>query len=147
MNPLKIELIAREDKYKNTFYLGKLEAPVQLDFSNGVAFLIFISEAGVEELQIAPLLKVHNLSELTLKDNRYSISLEHRKDEDQAIYYLGKVKTEYKIDCTQGISFLVFVSKRGKEELQIIPFSTSSNAVVEVPEVAVFKANRKITNQ
>lgn len=145
MNPLKIELNPREDKNKNIFYLGKLEAPIQLDFTHGVAFFIFISESGAEEIQISPLDRLHNLAELELRENgRYALSLEHRKDESQAIYYLGKVKKDFKLDCTKGVSFFVFVAKRGKEELQMLPFSTNTSYTTsEVPEVSVIMANRK----
>ena len=56
-NNLNIRLYKREDRRKNEFYIGKLEVPGSLDLTNGVSFLIFISEEGVEELQIAPLKK------------------------------------------------------------------------------------------
>lgn len=50
---LTIELRARPDKNKQTFYVGKIKAPVLIDCSEGAVFLIYISEPGAEELQIA----------------------------------------------------------------------------------------------
>jgi hypothetical protein len=50
---LVIELKAREDKNHQVFYVGKLRAPVSIDCSQGVVFLIYTSEENAEELQIA----------------------------------------------------------------------------------------------
>lgn len=50
---LTIDLKARQDKDKMTFYVGKIEAPVLIDCSKGVVFLIFVSDQGDEQLQIA----------------------------------------------------------------------------------------------
>jgi hypothetical protein len=50
---LTIELRARQDKNKQTFYVGKLRAPVLIDCSEGAVFLIYVSEEGSEEMQVA----------------------------------------------------------------------------------------------
>lgn len=50
---LTIDLKARQDKDKMTYYVGKIEAPVLIDCSKGVVFLIFVSDQGDEQLQIA----------------------------------------------------------------------------------------------
>jgi hypothetical protein len=50
---LIIELKAREDKNHQVFYVGKLKFPGSIDCSEGVVFLIYTSEEGAEELQIA----------------------------------------------------------------------------------------------
>lgn len=52
---LVIDLKARKDVDGKTFYVGKLEAPVLIDCSEGASFLIFISDKGEEQLQIAPM--------------------------------------------------------------------------------------------
>ena len=52
---LNIDLKSREDKNKNKFYIGKVKAPATIDLSEGVVFLIFVSEDGNEQLQIAPM--------------------------------------------------------------------------------------------
>jgi hypothetical protein len=48
-----INLKPRKDRDKQTFYVGKLEAPVLIDCSKGAVFLVFISDKGEEQLQIA----------------------------------------------------------------------------------------------
>lgn len=48
-----IKLYKREDKNGKTFYVGRMKAPVSLNLKDGAAFLIFTSEEGCEELQIA----------------------------------------------------------------------------------------------
>ena len=50
---LTIELNAREDKNKKVFFIGKIKAPVLIDCREGAVFLIYTSEEGSEELQIA----------------------------------------------------------------------------------------------
>jgi len=42
-----------KDKNGKTFYVGRMKAPVSLNLKDGVAFLVFTSEEGCEELQIA----------------------------------------------------------------------------------------------
>lgn len=49
---LQIELTPLQDKNGKTYYVGKLEAPVNIDASDGIAFLIFTSDPGNETLQI-----------------------------------------------------------------------------------------------
>lgn len=48
-----IDLKARKDKDGMIFYVGKLKAPVLIDCSQGAVFLVFISDHGDEQLQIA----------------------------------------------------------------------------------------------
>jgi hypothetical protein len=52
-NNLKIDLHSREDKDGRIFYVGKLKCPAMLTLKEGVTFLIFVSESGAEQLQIA----------------------------------------------------------------------------------------------
>lgn len=52
---LTIDLKARKDKDGMIFYVGKIKAPVMVDCTNGVVFLIFVSDQGDEQLQIAPM--------------------------------------------------------------------------------------------
>lgn len=52
---IKIPLEKRVDSLNKTYYIGKIEAPILIDCKDGVCFLIFVSEAGDEEIQIAPL--------------------------------------------------------------------------------------------
>jgi len=50
-----IDLKARKDVDGQTFYVGKVEAPVLIDCGAGAVFLVFISDKGEEQLQIAPM--------------------------------------------------------------------------------------------
>lgn len=47
------------------------------------------------------------------------IDLKARKDVDGQIFYVGKVRAPVLIDCSEGAVFLVFVSDKGEEQLQI----------------------------
>ena len=48
-----IDLKARKDVDGQTFYVGKVKAPVLIDCSQGAVFLVFVSDKGEEQLQIA----------------------------------------------------------------------------------------------
>ena len=48
-----IDLKARKDVDGQTFYVGKLKAPVLIDCSKGAVFLVFVSDKGDEQLQVA----------------------------------------------------------------------------------------------
>lgn len=48
-----IDLKARKDKDGEIFYVGKIKAPVLIDCSKGAVFLVFVSDNGDEQLQIA----------------------------------------------------------------------------------------------
>ena len=54
---LTIDLKARKDRDGQTFYVGKLEFPGNIDCRGGVAFLIYVSDTGEEQLQIASINK------------------------------------------------------------------------------------------
>lgn len=49
---LCVDLVAREDGNGNVFYVGKLKFDGTINFEKGIAFLVFISEDGSEQLQI-----------------------------------------------------------------------------------------------
>jgi len=51
---LSIPLTKREDKNGKTFYIAKIKTPVQINLEPGATFLVFVSEDGMEEMQIAP---------------------------------------------------------------------------------------------
>ena len=52
---ITIDLKARKDIDGQVFYVGKVEAPVLIDCSEGAVFLVFVSDKGEEQLQIAPM--------------------------------------------------------------------------------------------
>lgn len=57
MSGIKINLEVRTDNYGKQYYIGKLKGPFVIDCNEkttgGACFLIFLSEPGAEELQIA----------------------------------------------------------------------------------------------
>jgi len=53
-----------------------------------------------------------------------TIDLKARKDVDGQVFYVGKVKAPMLIDCYHGATFLVFVSDKGDEQLQIAVMDT-----------------------
>lgn len=54
---ITIDLKSKIDRDGKVFYIGKVEAPVLIDCGEGAVFLIFVSEQGNEQLQIAPMEK------------------------------------------------------------------------------------------
>ncbi len=50
---LTIDLKARKDKDGMVFYVGKVKAPVMIDCSQGAVFLVFVSDSGDEQIQVA----------------------------------------------------------------------------------------------
>lgn len=48
-----IDLKARKDVDGQTFYVGKIKAPIMVDCSMGAVFLVFVADKGEEQLQIA----------------------------------------------------------------------------------------------
>jgi len=48
-----VDLKSKLDRDGQKFYIGRIEAPVLIDCSKGAVFLIFVSDTGEEQLQIA----------------------------------------------------------------------------------------------
>lgn len=59
-----------------------------------------------------------------MSNKNLTIDLKSRKDVDGETFYVGKVKAPVLIDCSEGVVFLVFVSDKGEEQLQIAPMDT-----------------------
>lgn len=120
MSNFKIELDPREDKDHQIYYLSKKSGPLSINCKKGVAFLLFTSEDGNEELQIANLDNDSgHYSTFYRKDDRLKIRLDKRQDSYGKHFYVAKIKSNFTIDCSD-VSFLAFLSKEGKEELQIV---------------------------
>ena len=120
MSNFKIELDPREDKDQQIYYLSKKAGPLILNLKKGAAFLIFTSEDGNEELQIANLdSDTGHYSTFYRKEDRLKIRLDKRQDSYGKSFYVGKIKANFNIDCSD-VSFIAFLSKEGKEELQIV---------------------------
>lgn len=139
-NHLIVDISPREDKYKQIFYLGKLRFPGVIDCNDGVTFLIFVSESGDEQIQIAPIDKNPNdYSSYIRKSDRICIALESRIDQYKKTFYICKLQLDGMIDCRKEASFVVFTGKQGSEELQIAaPFIKNSiSAPIKMPHVIV----------
>lgn len=120
MSNFKIELDPRQDKEQQIYYLSKKSGPLSINCKKGVAFLIFTSEDGNEELQIANLDNDNgHYSTFYRKDDRIKVRLDKRQDSYGNSFYVAKLKSNFAIDCSD-VSFLAFLSKEGKEELQIV---------------------------
>jgi len=53
--------------------------------------------------------------------NNLGIPIDPRLDKEEEVYYIGRLKTPISINLEEGVTFLVFLSKDGEEELQIAP--------------------------
>lgn len=123
INNLKVELDIREDKKGHIYHLGRLKAPCRIDLTRGATFLIFISASGEEELQIACNDKENTtFSRYSKKSDRLKVSIEDREDQHGQIFYVAKLQYNGYVDCSgeKGAVFMVFTSKEGSEELQIV---------------------------
>jgi hypothetical protein len=54
-----------------------------------------------------------------MSNNNLTIDLKSRVDCDNRTFYVGKIKAPVMIDCSKGAVFLIFVSDKGEEAMQI----------------------------
>jgi hypothetical protein len=111
------------DSNGQPYYIGKLQFPGELNFERGVSFMIFVSEEGQEEIQIAPVdpdrRSRGRRSGFGYRGGRITIDLHSFRDGGGELVYIGEAQGPGKIDCTQGLFFTVFTSIEDREELQI----------------------------
>lgn len=121
INNLKVELDPRFDSKGNIFHLGRMEFPGRINLKKGATFLIFISEEGDEELQIATNDKANTtFSKYSRRSDRLKVSIDTRQDQYNKTFYVAKVQFNGYINCGSEVVFIVFTSKKGSEELQIV---------------------------
>jgi len=134
---LKVQLNSHQDKKGNLYYVGKVFAPLNLDLSRGAAFLIFISEQGDEELQIAYLDEESQASYFYVEGSKIKAKIEKRIDANEQSYFLAKIRGNLLLspDKDKGISFVIFTSKEGREELQI----GGSILEIRAPEIEIIR--------
>lgn len=127
--PLKIDLEAKLDKYKQTMHFGKLAFPGTMHFDQGVVFFVFTSEPDFEELLIGSALpnkKAVPIKKSYGKDGKLSrcfIPLDKKMDTEDppAPYYMAVVRDDdLELDMENGYIFFVFTAKPGMEQLQIV---------------------------
>lgn len=63
-----------------------------------------------------------------MSNHNVTIDLKARKDIDGQTFYVGKIKAPVLIDCTKGAVFLVFVSDKNGEQLQIALMDSSKDS-------------------
>jgi hypothetical protein len=97
---LIVDLVPREDKNKNTYYIGKIQCPANLNCSSGIEFLISL-RAGEEKIQIAAYNQPKTADPLDCSD------------------FVGKIRFPGTLSLKDGLSFFVYISSEGEEELQI----------------------------
>ena len=52
---LSLDLKSKIDTHGRTYYVAKLKGPFSIDCLDGIAILVFVSEEGAEQIQIAPM--------------------------------------------------------------------------------------------
>lgn len=125
--PMKINLDVREDRHNQKFYIGWCSGPIKLSLKKGIAFMIFVSEEGYEELHICTARQNSKFSSIKKSLNtdgsvdRFFINLEKKIDEFDSPYYIGVVQEDLEISLDDpGMVFMVFTSREGYEQVQII---------------------------
>ena len=83
--------------------------------------MVFISESGVEQLQIgpSPIRTKMRRRNISLSNGRFNINLHSMKDRDLKTYYIGEVLGPGELQIRNGLFFTIFLSKSGYEEIQI----------------------------
>lgn len=124
--PQKIEMTARPDREGKRYYFGTLGSTGTLSLKKGTVFFVFTSEENAEEVQISvPKPKTQfSTVKMSLDDDnnvdRIFINLEKKFDEYGEPYYFAAVRDNVEIPLDEGILLFAFVSKEGREQLQIV---------------------------
>ena len=122
-NNITIRLNSAEDNYKNKYFIANKLTNFSLDLRKGYVFFIFLSEDGLEELQIGNLDgKTEKTSVVTKStESKLKFRIYERTDAYGKKYFLGKIRMNATLSLnSEDSSFLIFTSIPGKEELQIV---------------------------
>lgn len=133
MQRFRIDLFPSKDADDQTFYVGRVKAPISINLSQGVAFLVY-PEMEVPELHIGPL-ESPDLTDCfdyyskrdgkqgRTKHGNIPVSLTPRysldRDKNNRKFYVGKLQLDATIDASNGLVFLIFLADEDDEELQI----------------------------
>ncbi len=120
---ISIQLNPLQDANGQTYYIANKLPNFSLDLRKGYVFFVFISDKGVEDLQIGSLDPgVEKLSYINVQTNRkLKFRIYPREDKNKNIYYLGKIKLNATLVLDPSdSSFMVFTSIEGSEEIQIV---------------------------
>jgi hypothetical protein len=119
-----VVLTRLQDDNQKDYFVGKLQFPGTIDFRDGISFMVFTSERGVEELQIGPIderrqSKITNRQRGTKISNKVHVDLHALQDSHGNTFHLGEAKSPANIITKDGLFFTIFLSREGAEELQI----------------------------
>ena len=62
-----------------------------------------------------------------MSNHNITIDLKSKLDKDGRTFYIAKIEAPVLIDCKDGVTFLIFVSSPGEEQLQIAPMNKDRN--------------------
>lgn len=133
--PFKIQLYPKIDRDNQTMYIGKVNCPLILNFSKGLAFFVYLSKE-INEIHITNdssqfhdvfrYYKEGRKRAIRNRNGNLTVDLEARyerlKENEEGpakIFYIGKCKCDATLTLDEETVFLVFVSDKGEEELQI----------------------------
>jgi hypothetical protein len=130
-----IKLFPSVDTDGSTMYVGRWHWPGYVDFSEGVAFLVYPAVEGQGELHICPLTSpdlsnvfdYYSIQRQPKGRNRNAnltipLEVRYERTKQKRKFYIGKIDFKGVIDCgikTPGVAFLVFLADEGEEELQL----------------------------
>lgn len=138
---LSVNLYKKKDSNNRQYHIGHLKFPGTLSLKNGIAFIVYTSVPGIEELHICNLdnLEYSNIfnyysnKDKKIQNNSHNISAKlvpkkeivDPSDEDfgyfePKTFYVGKIDpVSIVLHADEGLTFFVFTSEVGKEEIQI----------------------------
>jgi hypothetical protein len=120
-----VSLKQQTDTHGSNYYTGKLQAPIELDYSKGISFLAFTSIAGEEELHILAM-ESYVLNKISSKSTMFRTSFGKIKiylksfiDSIGEKFYIGEGVGDFESPVNEGLFFTIFNSLSGREEIQI----------------------------
>ena len=127
---LRVPLHPLVDEHGNTYYIGKLQFPGELNLETGASFMIFTADSGAEELQIGPIDERKKSNKIRAATgirpgggarprNKLAIDMHPCTDTDGETFYVGEAQAPASIKLTNGLFFTFFNSIKGREELQM----------------------------
>lgn len=135
MQRVRINLYPSQDRDGKIFHVGKFSSPITINFKDGVAFLVYL-DTEFPEIHFCPITSPdvedcfkyyehRRLNPNRSKHNNLPLDL-HKKyeknpedGEEPRAFYVGKIQFNGKLECSNGVVFLVFTSDENEEELQI----------------------------